>query len=82
MKTRRRDTEEPLGKLEVVDDFLPPPEQLVPKRDGVKVTLSLSEDSVEFFKAQATRLGVPYQRMIRNLLDIYVQRARQGARSR
>ncbi len=82
MKTRRRDTEEPLGKLEVVDDFLPPPEQLVPKRDGVKVTLSMSEDSVEFFKAQATRLGVPYQRMIRNLLDIYVQRARQGARSR
>ena len=82
MKTRRRDTEEPLGKLEVVDDFLPPPEQLVPKRDGVKVTLSLSEDSVEFFKAQATRLGVPYQRMIRNLLDIYVQRARQGARRR
>lgn len=82
MKRKRRYTDEPLGPLEVVDDFLPPPEKLVPRQDGVKVTLSLSEDSVSFFKAEAERLGVPYQRMIRNLIDLYVQRARGAPRRR
>lgn len=82
MKARRRYTDEHSGRLQVVDDFLPPPEKLVPRRDGVKVTLSLSEDSVAFFKAEASRLGVPYQRMIRNLVDLYVQRARQRPRRR
>lgn len=67
-------TNEPLGRLEVVDDFLPPPDQLVLKEDGVKVTISLSRKSVEFFKAHAAQSKVPYQRMIRSLLDAYADR--------
>ncbi len=67
-------TNEPLGRLEVVDDFLPPPDQLVLKEDGVKVTISLSRKSVEFFKAHAAHSKVPYQRMIRSLLDAYADR--------
>jgi hypothetical protein len=74
MKHSPKYTNEPLGRLEVVDDFLPPPDQLVLKEDGVKVTISLSKRSVDFFKAHAARSKVPYQRMIRSLLDTYADR--------
>jgi predicted DNA binding CopG/RHH family protein len=74
MKRTPKYTDERLGRLEVVEDFLPPPDQLVLKEDGVKVTISLSKRSVEFFKAQAARSRVPYQKMIRSLLDGYASR--------
>lgn len=83
MKPGRKYTNEPLGRVEVVDDFLPPPEQLVLKDDGVKITISLSRKSVEFFKEHAARSRVPYQRMIRALLDSYADlHAGQGPRRR
>jgi len=74
MKHIQKYTNEPLGRLEVIDDFLPPPEQLVLKEDGIKVTISLSKKSVDFFKVHAARSKVPYQRMIRSLLDTYADR--------
>jgi predicted DNA binding CopG/RHH family protein len=67
-------TDEPIGDLEVIDDFLPSPDQLVLKDDGVKVTISLSKRSVDFFKAEAGRSKTSYQRMIRRLLDTYAER--------
>ena len=57
-----------------VRDFLPSPEQLVLREDTVKVTLTLSRRSVEFFKREAARRRVPYQRMIRALVDEYAKR--------
>jgi hypothetical protein len=74
MKHKPKYTNEPLGRLKVVADFLPPPDQLVLKEDGVKVTISLSKKSVDFFKAHAAQSNVPYQRMIRSLLDGYASR--------
>lgn len=74
MKHIQKYTNEQLGRLEVIDDFLPPPDQLVLKEDGVKITISLSKKSVDFFKAHAARSKVPYQRMIRSLLDTYASR--------
>lgn len=74
MKRARKYTDEPLGQIEVVDDFLPPPEQLILREEGVKVTIALSRKSIDFFKAHAARAGVPYQRMIRALLDAYATR--------
>jgi predicted DNA binding CopG/RHH family protein len=74
MKRTPRYTDEKLGRLEVVEDFLPPPEQLVLRETGMKVTISLSKRSVDFFKAHAARSRVPYQKMIRNLLDSYADR--------
>ncbi len=62
------------AKLVVVEDFLPPPEELVFRPKGVKVTLTLSEESLNYFKEQGGRLNTPYQRMIRNLIDEYVKR--------
>lgn len=82
MRKRIRYTDEPLGKLRVVPDFLPPPKDLVLRDEGVKVTISLSKRSVEFFKRQARRHNTQYQRMIRRLLDAYTEHhARRPASS-
>jgi len=56
----------------VVKDFLPPPEELAFQEEGVKVTMTLSKKSVEFFKYEATKHHTQYQRMIRQLIDNYV----------
>jgi predicted DNA binding CopG/RHH family protein len=67
-------TAEPLGEIRVIEDFLPPPSELVFREDTVKVTLGLSRRSVDFFKKQAKKHDTQYQRMIRRLLDLYVAR--------
>lgn len=74
MKKRVKYTDEPLGDLKVVEDFLPPPEALAFREESVKVTLSLSKKSVEFFKQEAHKHHTPYQKMIRRLLDHYAVR--------
>jgi hypothetical protein len=71
MSERIKYTDEPLGNLRVVPDFLPRPEDLVFRDEGVKVTISLSKRSVEFFKNEARKHNTQYQRMIRRLLDAY-----------
>jgi len=72
MKRKIKYTDEPLGDLQVVDDLLPPPEDLVFKEENIKVTMSLSKSSVEFFKREAKKHRTQYQKMIRRLLDLYV----------
>lgn len=66
--------EGPIGEVRVVADFLPSPEELAFREDTVKITIALSRASVEFFKQEAARLQVPYQKMIRRLLDEYAIR--------
>ena len=74
MKNRIKYTDEPMGKLQVVRDFLPSPEELAFKEEKVKVTISLSRASLDFFKNEADRHHTAYQKMIRNLLDAYAVR--------
>ncbi len=73
MSEKIKYTNEPLGDLKVVPDFLPRPEELVFRDEGVKVTLALSKRSVEFFKGEARKHHTQYQRMIRRLLDAYAE---------
>jgi hypothetical protein len=73
MTAKIKYTHEPLGAPRVIPDFLPAPEDLVFKDDGVKVTLALSRRSVEFFKREAAKRHTQYQRMIRRLLDAYAE---------
>ncbi len=63
-----------IGRLRVIEDFLPAPDDLVLRDDNVKVTLSLSRRSVDFFKRAAKARHVPYQRMIRALVDQYAEK--------
>ena len=73
MSEKTKYTDEPLGDLRVVPDFLPRPEDLVFRDEGVKVTIALSKRSVEFFKREARKHNTQYQRMIRRLLDAYAE---------
>ena len=73
MTAKIRYTDESLGRLKVVPDFLPGPEELAFREEGIKVTIALSKRSVDFFKREAERHGTQYQRMIRRLLDAYAQ---------
>jgi len=71
MKSKIKYTDEPLGNVRVINDFLPPLEELAFSEEKVKVTMSLSRASVEFFKEEAKKRHVSYQAMIRKLLDFY-----------
>jgi len=71
MKKKIKYSNEKIGEIEVVKDFLPKPEDLVFKEDTVKITLNLSKSSIEFFKRLAQKHGSQYQKVIRNLIDSY-----------
>lgn len=73
MSAKIKYTDEPIGKIKIVPDFLPTPEELAFREEGVKVTLALSKRSVDFFKSEASKHHTQYQRMIRRLLDSYVE---------
>jgi predicted DNA binding CopG/RHH family protein len=79
MSKRTKYTDEKLQMGERVVDFLPSPSKLVKRESTAKVTLELTERSLRFFKREAKRERVPYQRMIRGLIDAYA--AHQQARS-
>lgn len=64
------DVAEAIENAVVLADFLPVPNELVLKEDTVRVTLNLSKSSVEFFKKKASKHGVPYQNMIRQIIDL------------
>ena len=81
MNAKIKYTDEPLGKTQVVADFLPSPSELAFREEGVKVTLALSKKSIEFFKSEATKHHTQYQRMIRRLLDSYVDAQSLSLRS-
>lgn len=73
MSAKIKYTDEQLGKVEVAEDMLPSPEELAFKEDTVKVTISLSKSSVDFFKREAKKHDTKYQQMIRRLLDAYTR---------
>ncbi|EKJ88434.1 toxin-antitoxin system, antitoxin component, ribbon-helix-helix domain protein [Leptospira meyeri serovar Hardjo str. Went 5] len=47
---------------------------MITKEDNSKVTILLSKKSISFFKAQSKKSGVPYQSMIKKVLDLYADR--------
>ena len=79
MKNKIEYTDEPMGELRIVKDFLPPPDQLVLKEDKVKVTISLSKASVDFFKREAEKHRTSYQKMIRRVIDFYTSQYQKSA---
>ena len=71
MKNKIKYTDEPMGELRVMNDFLPPPDQLVLNDENVKITISLKKSSVDFFKEEAQKHHTSYQKMIRRVVDYY-----------
>jgi predicted DNA binding CopG/RHH family protein len=68
----------PIADIEIVTDFLPSPDELALQEETVKVTIALSKESVEFFKEEASARHTPYQKMIRKLLDSYVEQQKRA----
>ncbi|MEW6218542.1 MAG: CopG family transcriptional regulator [Thermodesulfobacteriota bacterium] len=79
MKKQIRYTDEPLGDLRVVPDFLPSPDQLALKDENIKITISLKKSSVAFFREEAKKHQTSYQKMIRQLLDWYATHHQKSA---
>ena len=77
MKNTKPDPAEPIGNVTIVNDFLPPPEKLVPKKNTVQVTMEFTKESIEFFKSEAQRHNTSYQAIIRNLVDAYAKQQQQ-----
>ncbi len=75
-------SDEPLGKIRLVSDFLPSPKELAVKNQNTKVTISLSSESVAYFKTAAKKHHMQYQKMIRQLLDEYVAHQKSANRDR
>lgn len=70
MKKKINYSNEPMD-FKVIDDFLPSPQQLALKKDNIRVTITLSKSSVNFFKRHARKVNGHYQSMIRKILDSY-----------
>lgn len=79
MKSKIKYKDEPIGDLRVVKDFLPSPDQLVPKEENIKITISLNKASVEFFKEIAKKQNISYQKMIRKVIDWYAEHYKESA---
>lgn len=71
MSRKTKYTVEKLHMGERIPDFLPPPSKLVLRETTTKVTLELTQSSLNFFKQKAKQERMPYQRMIRGLIDAY-----------
>jgi len=71
MKNKIKYSNEPI-EARVISDFLPSPEALSLNEKKTKVTLTLTEKSLDFFKSAAKKHNASYQGMIRRLIDYYV----------
>lgn len=74
MKKNKNLDDAPKGRLMLVKDFLPPPALLFKKVDTVRVTSEFTKSSIDFLKKEAKKAKVPYQRMLRSLIDLYVEK--------
>ena len=74
MRKKNIDPDMPIGKLTRIEDFLPPPEDLIMPQNTVKVTITLSGATVESFKKFAEKHHTKYQKVIRKLLDEYASK--------
>jgi len=81
MSKQIRYTDGPVGDFKIVADFLPSPKELSFKSESTKVTITLSSESVAYFKEAAKENHMQYQRMIRQLLDEYVAHQKSANKS-
>ncbi len=79
MRNKINYTDEPMGKLKIIKDFLPPPDKLALKEEKVKITISLKKSSIDFFKEEAKKRQTSYQKMIKQLIDWYTSHYKKSA---
>ena len=69
-------TDGPGGEFVVIKDhLLPPPDQIVLKEVNTRVTINLNASNIDYFKREAKKHHTQYQKLIRNVLVLYVRNA-------
>jgi predicted DNA binding CopG/RHH family protein len=68
-----KSVEAALDEAQVIDDFLPPPEQLIRRSKKEKITITLDSTAVRFFKTEAKRQNTKYQTMINEVVSRYAE---------
>lgn len=71
MKKKIKYTDENISIGERVTDFLPSPTELAKREETTRITINLNKSSISFFKKEAEKTGIPYQKLIRSVIDIY-----------
>jgi predicted DNA binding CopG/RHH family protein len=66
-----KDIAESINSSKIIKDFLPSPEELILKEKTQRITINLSEKSLNFFREAAKKYNVSYQQMIKQVLDKY-----------
>ena len=64
---------ESLDSAVVIEDFLPPPSELVKKTQKEKITISIDADCIRFFKIEAEKHNTKYQTMMNEVLSQYAR---------
>jgi uncharacterized protein (DUF4415 family) len=64
---------ESLDEAVVIEDFLPPPSELVKKTQKEKITISIDADCIRFFKIEAEKHNTKYQTMMNEVLSHYAR---------
>lgn len=73
-KKTLKNQDEPIGDLTRIADFLPPPSELLPSERTVKITIAIDDRTLKFFRSAASRQGLKYQRMMREVLKGYARK--------
>lgn len=73
MKKKIKYTNEPIQLGKRAKDFLPSPAELALKEKTTRITINLNQASLTVFKKEARRLRVPYQRLLRTIVDLYAK---------
>gem|GEM_PF-168135 len=72
MKKTIEYTDEPIGKIKIIDDFLLTPQNLQLKNnDDGKITINLPKTTLSFFKFYAKKHHTSSNNIIENLLNNY-----------
>ena len=74
-------SDEEIGDVKFVTDFLPSSSELRDRNENTKITIALSKKSVEYFKKAASENHMQYQKLIRQLLDDYVTHQEKANKS-
>jgi predicted DNA binding CopG/RHH family protein len=76
-KIRYTDDKGELAGLEAYEvlpkNFLPPPEAFAHGHRNVRISLNVTEQSLEAFRKMGKRTGVGYQQLMRGVLDFYAR---------
>jgi predicted DNA binding CopG/RHH family protein len=80
MKKKIYEEDGPISdKYEVVEDFLPSPDKLLPAISKTRISIEIDDEILEFFKDKADQNNQKYQRMMREVLKHYYEHYKDEA---